>query len=188
MQFQDEFADRVIRATAHAADEFAHGAGSFVAAGVMLFEQIIQRRALQRSGLGFIKDVELRVEAQFVEMFARELQTEAVQRADVRGIQQGELLREPFVVRLRGLALQQFGAQPLTHFRGGGFGERHHQDVFHRNVRLENQAQAARDECMRLARARAGDHEQIARAIDGSGLLWREVAHCEVAASLQKRR
>ena len=58
----------------------------------MRLKLFIERFAGALAGLAFVKNGKLRVKAEFVKMFADELEAEAVQRADVREVEAGELL------------------------------------------------------------------------------------------------
>ena len=115
-------------------------------------------------------------------MLADNLQTEPVQRADVRGVKQGELFLQLKNFR----CLDQFLLQPepdaLPHFRRRRLGEGDHQNFFerHRIGWVEHQAQAALDQGARLAGARAGDDEHVAARGHGLLLLRGEV-HWEKA-------
>ncbi len=177
VQFENEFAHGNIRAATEATNQVARGDCVGIAAGVVLLEQCVERGALQRARLRFIEHGELRIESEFGKMFAHELQAETVQRANGRGVQQGELLGEPFIVGLGGLTFEQFRPQPTAHFGSGGFGERDHQQGFHRDAFVEDQTQRARDERVGFARARAGDEQQITRALNRGRLLPRETTH-----------
>ena len=187
MHFQNQFADALVHPAPAGANQRLHGERFRVRAGVMSFQQLIQGLALERTRLLFIQHAELRVEAKVVEVFARELQAKAVQRADARGIEQGQLLGEMLIIRLGRVERLQFLPQPSAHLRRSRLGERHHQNVFEGRPLRDEQPEAARDERVGLARARARDHEQIAAPVDRRRLLLRKLAH-GVRADAGKKR
>ena len=52
----------------------------------------VQRFVGELAGFAFVEDGELRVEAEFVKMFAHEAQAKTVERADVRDVEARKLL------------------------------------------------------------------------------------------------
>ena len=58
--------------------------------------------------------------------------------------------------------LLKFFAQTFAHFCGGSFGERDHQEVRNRNAFIQYEPETPRREGVGLARAGAGDEQQVA--------------------------
>ena len=94
VQAQNERADFFVAAVAVDFDQILNGERKFVFAFVMRIELFVQRFIGKQARLAFVQNGKLRVEAEFVEMFADKLEAKAVQRADVRGVEQRQLFRQ----------------------------------------------------------------------------------------------
>ena len=120
-----------------------------------------------------------------MKMFADELEAKAVDRGDVRCVEQGELLVEVlgcFWVSGSHLIAPtgETEMDAMAHFRSGGFGERDHQE-FVQCATTFQQSAATFNECLGLARARARHHEDVAFCIERCLLGWGECAHLVVS-------
>ena len=91
VQAQNERADFFVATAAVDLDQILDGEGKFIFAGVVRLKLFVQRLVGELAGFTFVQDGELRVEAEFVEMFADESQAKAVERADVRDVEKREL-------------------------------------------------------------------------------------------------
>ena len=96
MQSPDEFTHASLIAASANGDKFAEGFGVVGVSFVMRFEQRIERVVFDLMDLRVRKNRELRIKLQplVMEMFADELETKAVDRGDVRRVEQRELLIE----------------------------------------------------------------------------------------------
>ena len=134
----------------------------------MRLQLLVERFVGEQARFAFVQHGKLRVEAEFVKMFAHELEAKTVQRADVRGVEERDLLG---TMGIAGVFLRPFfqrAAESLAHFRRGGFGERDDENFIERNALFANQIQASLDERVRFARASAGHDEHVAARGDGA--------------------
>ncbi len=119
--------NRLVGAATVQADQFQHGTRF----GRGLIEVLIQHFPHgfggEQAGLAFVEHLRLRIKPQLVEVIAHQPITEAVQRADARLIQQGQLLRQSLIGRLAGRPIGQGFADAPPHLRRRRFGEGHHQ-------------------------------------------------------------
>jgi phosphoribosylanthranilate isomerase len=79
----------------------------------MALEDVIERSANQGLKLPFVQHGHDRVDSQFVEMFPHQFQAEAVERRNLSGVQQCELLGKV----LRRAPIRQFGFKAIKAFR-----------------------------------------------------------------------
>ena len=100
VQAQDQRANRFVPAAALGLDELLDRLGRRRAPGVMFLQQAIQGFIGQQTRLFLGEHRELWVEFQLVEVLPHEPQAEAVERADVGGVEQGQLLAQMRVVRV----------------------------------------------------------------------------------------
>ena len=82
-------------------NQFLDRFGQFILSGVVFLQFFIEGFVGEQARLAFVEHGQLRVQAEFVEMFAHELEAKAVERADVRGVEQRDLFR-PTLVEGRG--------------------------------------------------------------------------------------
>ena len=103
-------------------------------------------------------------------MFAHELEAEAVQRADVREIETGELLGPEAGVAFR----FGFDRSPQTgaHLGGGGFGEGDDEQFINPRTIVFQAMKAAIHEGLGLARASASHDEDIAARLHSQPLRF----------------
>jgi len=160
----DRFASAPLRL-----DQLLQRGGPGPAGGQPLRQHGVQRFLGQQCGFLLGQDGQPGVQLQLVGKLADQPETEAVERADVRGVEQGQLLRPVAGVRLRGRLRLQPRAQAPAHLGGGGLGEGDHEEFVHADGRtLAHQAvQATLHQGERLARARPGDHQHVAPGGDG---------------------
>ena len=117
VQAQNQPADRLIASAAVNLNQFLNGAGQFILPGVMRLQFLVERFLGQQARLACVEHGELRVEAEFVEMFAHELEAKTVERADVRGVEERELFRPARFVRRGAEFFLKLFAQPRGAFR-----------------------------------------------------------------------
>ena len=179
MNLENQFPHRLLVPARVGQNQFLDRAAAAPCAGVVLAEQFIQRLLHQHRRARLVHHVKLRIEFQFVEMAAHQLETKAVQRADGSGVEQCKLflkrgvrnakrgissLRFPRSSLLVPRFLQGF-SNPRAHLRRRRFGERDHQNVFQRAA-LSEEPHATRHERARLACARACGDEHVALGVN----------------------
>ena len=174
VQAQNQRADFFVARAAVSLNQALDRRGEFVPAFVLLLQCLVQRLVGQQPRLALVEHGGLRVEAQLVKMFAHELETKTVERADVRGVEQRELLGKKGIAGIFPRFFLQHAAEALFHFRGGGFGEGDDENFIQRGAFVADAIQAAFDERVRLAGARAGHDQHVAARGHGLLLRWRQ--------------
>ena len=130
----------------------------------------------QQARLACVEHGELRVEAEFVEMFAHELEAKAVQRADVRGVEERELFGQAFGRGLRSSAsFSSIARRRRCFISAAAASVKVTTRISSSDGAFPTKAiEAALDERVRLAGARAGHDQHVAARGDGLPLRWRE--------------
>ena len=179
MDTQDEIANRFVPAAALFENELLHRLREGRAARVVLSQHAIECFAREQTGLFLGQHRQLGIEAEFVKMFADQLEAETVQGRNTRRIDQRELFGQPGVVRVRARLFLQLVAHPLPHLGGRRLGERDHQDAIqrHRLRRVAHARQTPLHQCARLACARPGNDQHIAVPFNRAPLAVSESAH-----------
>ena len=136
VQTQNQLADGLVAAAAVNLNQFLDRFGQFVLPGVVFLQFFIEGFVGEQARLAFVEHGQLRVEAEFVEMFAHQLEAKTVERADVRGVEQRDLFRPARFVRRGAKFFLKLFAQPAAHFGGGGLGEGDHENFLERSGRL----------------------------------------------------
>ena len=164
VQAQNQMTDRFVASAAVNLNQFLDRFGQFVLPGVVFLQFLVKGFVGQQARLARVEHGQLRVEAQFMKMFAHELEAETVERADVRGVEQRELLHPARFIRLGANFFLKLFAQPPAHFGGGGLGEGDHENFLERSGRLfrAQAVQTALDQRVGFARARAGHDQHVA--------------------------
>ena len=92
VQAQNQLANRLVASAAINLDQFLDRFGQFILPGVVFLQFFIECFVGQQARLASVEHGELRIEAKFVEMFAHEFEAKAMERADVRGVEERQLL------------------------------------------------------------------------------------------------
>src|SRR5882724_1681710 len=100
MYAQNQLANRLIRAPSLRLNEFLDSFSAARFSGIMLLEQRGKRLLRQQSGFFFREHGKLRVQLELVKMLAHQLEAEAVQGADVGGLEQGEFFLPAWILRI----------------------------------------------------------------------------------------
>ena len=167
VQPQNERADFFIATAAVDLDQGLDGDGKFIFAFVMRLKLLGQRFTGELAGFAFVEDGDLRVEAKLVKVLAHEAQAKAVQRADVRNVEERELVR-PMVVGGRGGGFVfEFAAKALAQLGGGGLGESDDEQFVERRAFAFEAVEAAGHERLGFPGARAGHDEDVAALFHG---------------------
>ena len=162
MQPQNQGAEAVIPAAAVDFDQLLHRQVKRGFPRVMPQQGRRQRFLGAQVRLDGFEHGQVRVQAQFVKMFPHQVEAKTVERADVGGVKQRELfLRGQIFGLVPGNFLER-APQALAHFRRGGFREGHHQDFVQGRAVFAQAGQAALNERVGFARARARHHQHIA--------------------------
>ena len=178
VQTQNERADFFVAPVAVGLNHVLDGAGKFIFAFVMRGELFIERFVGELTGFAFVEDRELRIKTEFVKMFAHELETETVERADVRDVKERKLARPMFVVGMGVGFFFEFTAQAQAHFGGGGFGESDDEQFIERRAVAVETIETAGNECFGFARAGTGHDEHVAARQHGALLRRRQRINC----------
>ena len=179
MDAQDEIANRLVPAAALFENELLHRLRDGRAARVVLSQHAIECFAREQTGLFLGQHRQLGIEAEFVKMFADQLEAETVQGRNTRRIDQRELFGQPGVVQVRTRLFLQLVAQPLPHFGRRRLSERDHQDAIKRHWlrRVAHAGQTPLHQRARLACSRTGNNQHIAVLFNRAPLAVSEGAH-----------
>ena len=105
-------------------------------ARVMSPQHRLESFARQQVGFFSPQHADLGVQCQLVKMFLHQFQAKTVQRRNVRGLEQCQLLGQPPISTIGSRKFLQFVSQPVAHLRGRGFCERHQQQPIERQGAL----------------------------------------------------
>ena len=168
------------------AHQFPRRGGRRVLAGVGAFEQRVERALDERLCLLLVEHRHLGINGELVKVRAHQFEAETVQGRNPRRVDQRELIFELLRQLARSIAIRlllnafeflaERGANPLPHLGRGGNRVGHQQHVFERGA-VADERQATFDQCARLARAGASDHQHVAARADRFGLGMRRRVH-----------
>jgi hypothetical protein len=189
MQAQDKRADFFLVAGRVRFDQFVNALRILCRPVEMPFHHAIHGQLHEHGRLFFAKNGDGRIKPELLEMFPDQMQAEAVQCRNGRGLDQGEFALE--ARRGDGIGVCAFSFQTLgdapAHFGGGCFGKRDNQHFSHADGALAMQdiMKATLDERACFAGTRAGHYEHIAGGLNGLALIVRD-GHSSDGASRER--
>ncbi len=174
VQMQNERAYFFITPAAVNLNQLLDRFSRFIFSGVVDLHFLFEGLVGQEPRFALVEHGGLRVEAEFVKMFAHELEAKAMQRADMRTIEERELRGPVRFVRLAANFFLNPFAEPLTHFSRGSLGEGDNEQFVERGAFAGQAVEATLDERARFARAGAGHDQHVTARRDGAALRRRQ--------------
>ena len=147
---------------------------------IMVFQQLLHHVSLQQHQFSLVADAESRVQVQAAEMLPDQVQAKAVDGGNLRIGHQRRLYLQMGIFRPFLQPLFNGLENPFPHFRRGGIGKGHHQQLVQicRIRRVGNQLQNPFHQHRGFSAAGGGGHQQIPIAgLDHLFLFFRPV-HC----------
>jgi hypothetical protein len=179
MEAQNQAFDWQVPAAGLELNEPLHGLGLGCFPGIVLVEH--ERESFVRQQLRFLwwQDGQLWIQIEFVKVLADEPETEAVQRADVSGIQQSDLLGEMRGARFLRKLLFKRVAKALAHLGGGCIREGDDEQVLDGvfGPGLQQPSDATFYQRASLSSSSARDNQDVASRLDSLLLVWGETRH-----------